>query len=53
MKSVILIVRGKRTEVTFQDTNRGIMLSQVGENNIVDDLTKDERNEILIELLSL
>jgi hypothetical protein len=52
MKTKVLIIRGKRMEVSYQENNRGIMLSYVGTKNIVDELTKDERNEIIIHLLT-
>jgi len=40
METIVTKVRGKKVEVTYQKSNRGIMLSWVGSDvNIVDDLT--------------
>ena len=50
MKTFITFFRGKKVEVTFQDSDKGIMISWVGSNaNIVDDLTREERNSLIIE----
>ena len=54
MKKLIYELRGKRIEVSYQDSERGIMLSWVGSGtNLVDELTKAERKEILIYIINL
>ena len=50
MKTFNTIFRGKRVEVTFQDSDKGIMLSWVGSGtNLADTLTREERNNLIIE----
>ena len=50
MKTFVTIFRGKKVEVTFQDSNKGIMISWVGsDRNLSDDLTREERNLLITE----
>jgi hypothetical protein len=54
MKTFVTNFRGKKVEVTFQDSQRGIMLSWVGSDvNLVDTLTKKERNELMYLAFSI
>jgi hypothetical protein len=54
MKTIVTVFRNKRVEVSYQDTNRGITLSQIdwSGKNIVDEITTAERNLLIIELLT-
>ena len=50
MKTFTTTFRGKKVEITFQDSDKGIMLSWVGSSvNLSDTLTRKERNELIIE----
>jgi len=52
MKTFVTIFRAKKVEVTFQDSNKGIMISWVGSDiNLADDLNREERNLLIIECL--
>ena len=50
MKTFNTRCRGKRCELTFQDSDKGIMLSWLGSvTNLADTLTRKERNNLIIE----
>lgn len=54
MKTFITKFRGKKVEVTFQDSQKGIMISWVGSNvNLADSLTKQERNQLIVECFNI
>jgi hypothetical protein len=54
METIIIQFRNKRSFTTFQNNQRGIMLSWVGtdDKNYVNELTTVERNEILITIIN-
>ena len=48
MRTIETIFRGKRVEIIYQDSDRGIMLSWIGTDvNLIDTITRSERGEII------
>ena len=54
MKTLITTFRGKKVELIYQDTDRGINISWIGNdsNNLIDTITKQERNELIILIIN-
>lgn len=51
LKTQIIIFRDKRMEVTFQATNLGVVICGLSERNILDSITLEERNQILLSIM--
>tara|TARA_R100001463_G_scaffold18998_2_gene47006 strand:- start:957 stop:1124 length:168 start_codon:yes stop_codon:yes gene_type:complete len=51
LKTQTIIFRDKKMEVTFQSNNLGIVICGLGEVNILDSITFEERNEILLTIM--